>query len=439
MKKKVTIIFTLLILLMSVLSIKQIYVNKQKKTPKEELKIEKNLPQDLVQYNLIDEEINEDFLNWIQINYGKEVLKNLKIKLDNNEYDLSDWHDLTGKSLIVLKDLYNNRYENQSNVKVIDISKDEITLSFIGDVSLADNFEIIPYYDSRNQGINGILSEDVVKLLNEADLLIANNEFTISDRGTPMQNKIYTFRADPSRMNIYNEMGVDLVTLANNHVFDFGQDAFMDTLDTLKQNNMPYVGAGKDIDEARDPFYFIINGYKIGFVNATRAEKYILTPEAKENTPGVFRTYDPTMFKETIKETKSQSDYVIALIHWGKEDSHNLEDVQINTGKDYIDAGADILVGTHAHVLQGIEFYKDKTIVYNIGDFIFNRETKETGIFNMKITKEGNLSYEFIPCMQHNFKTTLSTNEQKQKTLNNMQNWSINATFDVNGKITESK
>lgn len=439
MKKKITIIFTILILLLSVLSIKQIYVNKKNENPNEELKIDENIIKDLIQYNLIDEEINEDFLNWVQTNYGKEVLKKLKLKLENNEYDLSDWHNLTGNSIIVLKDLYNNNYQNQKNVKIIDLKKDEITLSFIGDVSLADNFEIIPYYDSRNQGIYGILSEDVVQILNKADLLIANNEFTISDRGTPMKNKIYTFRANPNRMSIYNEMGVDLVTLANNHVFDFGQDAFMDTLETLKQNNMPYIGAGKDINEAREPFYFIINGYKIGFVNATRAEKYILTPEAKQDSPGVFRTYDPTMFKETIQNTKQQSDFVVALIHWGKEDSHYLEEVQKETGKQYIDAGADILIGTHAHVLQGIEFYKDKPIVYNIGDFIFNRETKETGIFNMKITKDGTLSYEFIPCMQHDFKTTLSTDEQKQKTLNNMQNWSINATFDVNGKITESK
>jgi hypothetical protein len=129
MKKKITIIFTILILLLSVLSIKQIYVNKKNENPNEELKIDENIIKDLIQYNLIDEEINEDFLNWVQTNYGKEVLKKLKLKLENNEYDLSEWHNLTGNSIIVLKDLYNNNYQNQKNVKIIDLKKDEITLT----------------------------------------------------------------------------------------------------------------------------------------------------------------------------------------------------------------------------------------------------------------------------------------------------------------------
>jgi len=405
---------------------------------KEEPVIEENLIETILTYNLENEEIDLDFLSWIETKYGKETLKKLKTNLENNTYDKNTWHEITGNSFLVLTEMYNNKYENAKNVKIIEGNKDEVTISFIGDVSLADNWEIIPYYDSRNQGVFGILSEELVNIMNSSDLLIANNEFTISDRGTQMANKIYTFRASPSRLNIYNEMGVDLVTLANNHVYDFGYDAFMDTLTTLEQHNMPYIGAGRNIEEAREPYYFIINGYKIGFVNATRAKKYILTPEAKKDSPGVLITYDPTMFLETIKKTKENSDYVVALIHWGKEDSHYLENVQKETGKLYIENGADVLIGTHAHVLQGIEFYNGKPIVYNIGDFIFNRETKETGIFNMKLSNEGTFSYSFTPCKQHNFKTTLLYNEEKQEVLNNMQEWSINALFDSNGNITES-
>lgn len=399
---------------------------------------EENIIETILTYNFANEQIDSNFLKWVQTKYGNETLKKLKIYLENNDYDETIWHEITGNSILVLTEMYNGKYENSKNVKIIEGNKEEVTISFIGDVSLADNFEIMPYYDLRKQGIVGILSEDLVNILNNADLLIANNEFTISDRGTPMKNKIYTFRANPTRTAIYNEMGVDLVTLANNHVYDFGYDAFMDTLETLNYYKIPYIGAGKNIEEAREPYYIIINGYKIGFVNATRAEKYILTPEAKENSPGVFRTYDPTMFLETIKKTKENSDYVVALIHWGKEDSHYLEAVQKETGKLYIDSGADVLIGTHAHVLQGIEFYNEKPIVYNIGDFIFNRETKPTGIFNMKLSNDGNLSYSFTPCMQHNFKTTLLYDEKKQEVLNSMQDWSINALFDNDGNITES-
>ena len=90
---------------------------------------------------------------------------------------------------------------------------------------------------------------------------------------------------------------------------------------------------GYNIEEAMKPYYFIINGYKIAFVNATRAEKNIMTPEATETEGGVFRCYDPTNFSNVIKETKKNSDYVVALIHYGREDSHNLEDVQVESSK----------------------------------------------------------------------------------------------------------
>lgn len=391
-----------------------------------------------IHYDLLNDNIDFEFLKWIYSKYGLNTINNLIHSLDNNTYTLNTWHELTGSSLNVLLDLYNNNYENMNNVKIIETKGEEINLSFVGDVSLADNFEIIPKYDERGEGIYGILSEEVVNIMNTADIMVANNEFTISDRGEPMPNKYYTFRANTNRVGIYNEMGVDLVTLANNHVYDFGEDAFLDTLDTLTNNDIPYVGAGRNIEEASRPYYFIANGYKIAFVNATRAEKFILTPEATDTTGGVLRAYDSTRFKEAIKTAKENSDFVIALIHWGKEDTHNLEQVQIDTGKEYIDAGADILIGTHAHTLQGIEFYNNKPIIYNIGDFIFNRESKDTGILNVKIDNKGNFTYSFTPCYQHEEKTSLLSGEDKQRVLNNLRSWSINTTIDDEGNFYQT-
>ena len=397
-----------------------------------------NIVKPITNYDLGNNNIDFDFLIWIYNNYGLNTINNLKKSLDNNSYNLNVWHELTGSSLNVLLDLYNNNYENMNNVKVLNNKNKEITLSFVGDVSLADNFDIMPKYDERGNGIYGILSKDIVNIMNNADIMVANNEFTISNRGAPMQNKYYTFRANPNRVSIYKEMGIDLVTLANNHVYDFGEDAFLDTLDTLNSNDIPYVGAGRNLEEATRPYYFIIGGYKVAFVNATRAEKFILTPEATATTGGVLRAYDPAKFKEVIKNVKENSDYVIALIHWGKEDSHELEQVQIDTGKEYIDAGADIVIGTHAHTLQGIEFYNNKPIVYNIGDFIFNRESKDTGILNIKIKENGNLNYSFIPCYQHEEKTSLLSGEDKKRVLNNLRSWSINTTIDDEGNFYQT-
>lgn len=392
----------------------------------------------VINYDMQNENIDLNFLKWVYNEYGTDTIDSLQTILDNNSYNLNVWHELTGSSLTVLFDLYNNNYDNMNNVKIIDTKGKEVNLSFVGDVSLADNFEIIPKYDERGEGIYGILSEEVVNIMNDADIMVANNEFTISDRGEPMPNKYYTFRANTNRVGIYDEMGVDLVTLANNHVYDFGEEAFLDTLDTLTSNDIPYVGAGRNIEEASRPYYFIANGYKIAFVNATRAEKFILTPEATNTTGGVLRAYDPTRFKETIKTAKENSDFVIALIHWGKEDSHELEQVQIDTGKEYIDAGADILIGTHAHTLQGIEFYNNKPIIYNIGDFIFNRESKDTGILNVKIDNQGNFTYSFTPCYQHEEKTSLLSGADKQRVLNDIRSWSINTTIDDEGNFYQT-
>lgn len=254
-----------------------------------------------------------------------------------------------------------------------------------------------------------------------------------------MPGKYYTFRASPKRLPIYNEMGVDLVTLANNHVYDFGKTAFYDMINSLNEYKIPYIGAGKNINEAKQPYYFIVNGYKFAFVNATRAEKIILTPEATDTEGGVFRCYDPTAFINVIKEVKKESDYVIALIHWGREDSHELENVQIETSKLYIDAGADVIVGSHAHVLQGVEFYNNKLIVYNLGDFIFNNETKDTGIFQMKINNNGSLEYYFIPAYESGEYTKLLTDSEKERVIKNMNSWSRNATIDNTGKITNTQ
>lgn len=385
---------------------------------------------EILTYFAEDKNITSDFLEYIKNNYRDDLINKLAESLKNNKYQESFWHTYTGNSL---KTLIHLKEKNLENTKIIN-KKGDITLSFVGDVSLADNWDIMPKYDERKIGIYGVLDEEVLSIMNNADIMVANNEFTLSNRGTRL-NKAYTFKGDPKRASIYKEMGVDLVSLANNHIYDYGHDAFIDTLNTLKSQDIAFVGAGNNIEEAKKPYYYIINGYKIAFLNATRAEKNIITPEATLNKEGVFRCYDPSLFIEEIQKAKQESDYVVALIHWGKEQSHTLEQVQIDTGKKYIDAGADVLVGSHAHVLQGMEIYNGKLIAYNLGDFLFNDWTTETGILNVNIANDGKLSYKFIPCLQSNVKTSLLKGDKKTNLINKMQNWSYNVQIDENGYI----
>lgn len=380
-----------------------------------------------------DNTLESSFLEFIYDEYGRNSLLEIEKSLINDTYNADIWHKVTGKSYIVLNDLYYDRYDNMDNVKIVN-TNGVVNISFVGDISLADNFDIIPYYDSRNEGIFGILSTEVVDRMKSSDIMIANNEFAVTN-GDNKINKLYNFKAKPERLDIYKEMGVDLVSLANNHVYDYGEDGLLDTIKYLNEHDIPNIGAGKNIDEATKPYYFIAGGYKFSFISASRAEKNVVTPSAENNKPGIFWCYNPELLIETIKKEKEVSDFVILLIHWGREDSHELEEVQMETGKLYIDAGADIVIGSHAHMLQGFEFYNNKLIAYNLGDFIFNRETKDTGMLSVYINAIGDIKYEFIPCEQDNYKTSILYDSEKRRVIDDMRNYSINTTILDDGEF----
>ena len=396
-----------------------------------------NLIETILTYDQANLDVS--FLQWVQDSYGVDALKEISNALKNDTYDVDLWHDVTGNSYIVLQDLYQDEYDNRDDVTMVKGNEEFVTIGYIGDVSLADNWDIMPYYESRNQGIYGILDENMVSYMKDLNWLIANSEFAFGTNGTPMANKLYTFLADPDHVSIYQEMGVDMVTLANNHVYDYGHDAFVSTLKTLKENSLPYIGAGNNIEEATSAHYLIINGYKISFLNATRAEKYIMTPGATETTEGVFRAYDPSLLVQRIKEEKQRSDYVVVLIHWGTENSHELEDVQMETGRLYIDSGADMVVGTHAHVLQGMEIYKGKLIAYNLGNFIFNDQMVDTGILTWKLYDDKRQEFFFYPGIQKNRYTSSLEKDDQLNLYQKMTDWSINVSFLEDGKIVEKE
>ena len=376
--------------------------------------------------------VSKDFLNWVNSNYEGSLEK--LDKLLDNGFDESYWHDVTGYSYIVLNDLYNNRYDKMDNIKIVD-SDESGTISIVGDVSLADNWYIAPKYDEG--GISRILSDDMLNIMKNSDVMVVNSEFTVSNRGSKIPNKMYTFRANPERLSIYDEMGVDLVTLANNHVYDYGSEAFNDMLDAFDDYNIPHIGAGHNKEEASKPYYFVVNGYKIAFVNANRSEKNILTPGATDDSEGVFRCYDPTDMINLIKSLRDSTDYIIAIIHYGRENSHELENEQVSSSKAYIDAGADMVVGHHAHTLQGIEFYNHKPIIYNLGNFLFNDQEIETALFKVIIDDDGVMEYYMVPALQKNEFTDILSGSRGLDVLNDITSYSVNAYIDEDGKIME--
>ena len=382
--------------------------------------------------------VTAEFVDWVYDEFGEDVLFKLRDTLKSGEMPKDGWHEITGNTAVVLYDMYSgvldkNSENYRSDIKLIESDGNDTVIRIVGDVSLAENWKIMPKIKSREKGIYGVLSEDTVDFLKDADIFLLNNEFTISKRGKPLKNKAFTFRADPDCTKYLHDMGADIVSLANNHAYDYGSDAFADTLETLSEADMPYIGAGKNIKEAAKPYYFIVNGRKYAFSAATKAEKNIRTPEASKDSSGVMRTYDPTKYIKVIKNAEQQCDYNIVYVHWGAEGSHKIEKGLYDMGKKYIDAGADIVVGAHAHILQGIQFYKDVPIVYNLGNFIFNAQTIDTGILEINISKQGTASYKFVPAVQKNCYTEIVDGKEKSRILRFMQKLSKDVTFDGDG------
>lgn len=317
----------------------------------------------------------------------------------------------------------------------------DITICFAGDVSLADGAVTTKQWNNSGHELDKCISPELLDRMNAADVMCVNNEFTFSTRGEPMEGKAYTFRANPERVSLLLEMGVDLALLANNHVYDYGKDAILDTFDTLTNAGIAYFGAGHNLKEAMKPYYVELDGITIAFVAASRAEKYKMTPQATETEPGILRCYDTELFLEVIKEADANADIVLACIHWGTEYSTVLEEVQLTTGKLYMDAGVDVIIGSHSHCLQGMEFYDGKPIIYSLGNFWFNHRSLDTMLLEVHITGEQDnpqVEVVVIPALQEDHKTTILTEQdQKQELYEYLESISVNVEIDEYGIVRE--
>lgn len=330
--------------------------------------------------------------------------------------------------------------QEPSEAKEENLNPYNFVLSFTGDINFDENWDTMNYYKAVENGIYDCISPELIQMMKDADIMCINNEFTYSTGGIPL-NKTYTFRAHPSRVDILKELGVDIVSLANNHAYDYGEQSLTDTMSTLEEADILYYGAGHNLDEAMTPVYFEIEGKTIAYVAASRAEKNRMTPQATEDAPGILLCYDTELFIQTIKDAKEKSDYVIAYVHWGTEFTHKLEEVQLTTGKEYLDAGCDIVIGAHPHCLQGIEYYKGKPIVYSLGNFWFNGQTIDTMLLNIHFYGDNNeefIELEIVPAIQTNNKTVIVTEQsEKERIYSLLEGISINAKINELGYVKE--
>ena len=272
-----------------------------------------------------------------------------------------------------------------------------VTLSFAGDVYFSE-LAVTSYEKS---GVSALVDEEMLQLMQNTDFLMVNQEFAFSNRGEAMADKEYTLRNDPKYVKILQELGVDAVSIANNHILDFGQTAFSDTLDTLENAEIVYAGGGHNIEEASAPIIQTINGQTFAIFAATR-----VSPSydwyAGKNKAGIFQTYDAAELNTAIAEAETMYDHTIVFVHWGIERNETPEEYQRTLAKGYIDAGADLVIGCHPHVLQGFEYYEGVPIVYSLGNYLFGNRTGETLLLNAIFEEDGTTEIQLIPCERIN-------------------------------------
>lgn len=326
----------------------------------------------------------------------------------------------------------------ETEAEVMQEPQRDVTLAFVGDILLDDNYSMMVTLKKREKGIYGCISEELMREMQAADIFMLNHEFTFTDRGEPLAEKKFTFRAKPENVSILQEMGVDVVSLANNHAYDYGEVSLLDTMDTLENAEIQYVGAGHNIEEASAPVYYEIGGMKLGIVAATQIER-LDNPDTKgatETTAGVFRCWNPDALLETVMQTKENCDFVIVYIHWGAENTVELDWAQLDQAKQLVQAGADLIIGDHPHCLQPIDYIDDVPVVYSLGNFWFNSKTVDTCLLKVVVNADGLQYLQFVPALQSNCSTKMLYGAEKDRVLNYMRTISENICIDNEGYIT---
>lgn len=312
-------------------------------------------------------------------------------------------------------------------------AEEPTVLVFAGDIYLSEF--VLSAYD-RAGGIAGVLDEGLRAEIEEADLFIANQEFPFSARGTPAPDKQFTFRLPTKRAGLMREIGTDLVTLANNHALDYGTDALLDTCAVLDEIGIAHIGAGVNLEAAKQAEFIELNGKTYGFLAASRVFPVADWAAGAKHT-GMLSAYDPAALCEVIRETKQHCDYLVLYVHWGIERNTMPESYQRTQGHQYVDAGADLVVGSHPHVLQGIEYYQGKPILYSLGNFIFGSSIPETMLVRAEINTAGETVLSVIPAASASGYTRALEAEKQAAFYEKLTNLSEAAEILENGRVQE--
>jgi poly-gamma-glutamate capsule biosynthesis protein CapA/YwtB (metallophosphatase superfamily) len=245
-----------------------------------------------------------------------------------------------------------------------------VTLAFAGDVHAEG-----PSGEAIRAGLPSVRDA-----LGAADVTVVNLETAVTDGGTPA-DKQFAFRAPASTLPALKDAGVDVVSLANNHGLDFGREGLTDTLEAAERAGLPLVGLGQDEDAAYAPHVFEVKGQRIAVLGATQVldGQFVDAWTAQGDSPGMASAKRAERLVEEVRRARSDADTVVVHLHWGEERNPCPLPRQQQLARQLVDAGADVVVGGHAHVLLGGGMLGDAYVDYGLGNFVFSgRRTEET-------------------------------------------------------------
>ncbi|MGQ8871560.1 CapA family protein [Paenibacillus sp. TSA_86.1] len=283
---------------------------------------------------------------------------------------------------------------NQGNPSTSDASKD-VTIHFVGDIQFSGKVaELL-----EKNGYNYPFAK-LGTMFKDDDLTIGNLETPVTHGGAGAANKTYVYKSSPKALQAMAAAGFDAVNLANNHILDQGVEGLVDTLTYLNDYGIAHAGAGMNGTEAYEPAYFERKGVKIALLGFSRVVP-VASWKADGNRAGVAEAYDSTRAVAAIQSARKKADLVIVVAHWGEERVSTPNVDQTRLAHEFADAGADLIIGGHPHVLQGLEYYKGKWIAYSTGNFIFTRSTNEetwkTAVFQARCSRDAVCSMKVIP------------------------------------------
>ena len=267
----------------------------------------------------------------------------------------------------------------------------EIVINAVGDIMLAGSSAATLQRRGYDYAFAATSNE-----LRKGDVAVGNLEAPIARGGIEFMFKKFRFRADPLAAPALRRAGFSILTLANNHIMDFGEPALLETLHYLDSNGIRFVGAGQTLAAARKKSVLQVKGAKVAFLaySVTLPVEFHATVEHAGTSPGY-----PHYFREDISEAKDSSDYVIVSFHWGIEGAEMPHRLQVAAARAAIDAGANVVLGHHPHVLQGIERYKKGVIFYSLGNFAFGSlsPSSDRSIIARITLDDGIKAVEIIP------------------------------------------